>query len=209
MRAKLQNLSYRYFLAGVFYKRSHVGNPFLAGDNCACSKLARHGAETAVDFCLEPCRSGQLFGGMLAPPCGYLQGKLHEQRLVVHPQIFHGRVVHNCGYNLVSLHKLFEIFGRFLRQIAGYRGFFGAALGGLAAALLGAHYPKAGRALAQRAHTYNRELDAAERLARQGRVVIVAPESIEGMSTLKEDVQAIERLYQAGYHDAEQLRALE
>lgn len=78
-----------------------------------------------------------------------------------------------------------------------------------AAALLGARYPKAGRALAQRAHTYNRELDAAERLARQGRVVIVAPESIEGMSTLKEDVQAIERLYQAGYHDAEQLRALE
>jgi hypothetical protein len=75
---------------------------------------------------------------MLAPPCGYLQGKLHEQRFVVHPQIFHGRVVHNCGYNLVSLHKLFEIFGCFLRQIAGYRRFFGAALGGLAAALLGA-----------------------------------------------------------------------
>ncbi|WP_257468314.1 hypothetical protein [Bifidobacterium pseudolongum] len=39
-------------------------------------------------------------------------------------------------------------------------------------------------------------------------MVIVAPESIEGISTLKEDVQAIERLYQAGYHDAEQLRAL-
>ncbi|MEE1295486.1 MAG: DUF6363 domain-containing protein [Bifidobacterium sp.] len=56
-----------------------------------------------------------------------------------------------------------------------------------------------------RAATYNRELDQAERLAAAGKVTIVAPDSIAGKSTLKQDIPAIEGLYQKGLKDAEAL----
>ncbi|NEG69867.1 patatin-like phospholipase family protein [Bifidobacterium choloepi] len=74
--------------------------------------------------------------------------------------------------------------------------------------LLALSYPHAARALLQRAATYNREVDQAERLAAAGRVTILAPSSIAGMHTLKQDIPAIGRLYEQGLHDARALDVL-
>ncbi|KFI58129.1 patatin-like phospholipase family protein [Bifidobacterium choerinum] len=67
--------------------------------------------------------------------------------------------------------------------------------------LLRLRYPKAARALAHRAPSYNEELDLVERLARAGKACIVAPQSIDGMSTLTRDADAIGRLYRMGLAD--------
>lgn len=63
-------------------------------------------------------------------------------------------------------------------------------------------YPRAAKALAGRAHLYNRQLDLAKRYEEEGRVLIVAPDSIEGMKTLTTDKKAQDLLYQKGYMDA-------
>lgn len=73
--------------------------------------------------------------------------------------------------------------------------------------LLSVRRPAAGRALAARADTYNRQLDEAEAYARQGRLLIVAPDDIGGMKTLTRDVQEIRRMYGKGQRDAEAIRA--
>lgn len=70
-----------------------------------------------------------------------------------------------------------------------------------ASGLLALRYPGAARALLGRASMYNHELDNAERLVREGKMTIVAPDSIAGMHTLKQDVPAIEELYRKGVHD--------
>lgn len=75
--------------------------------------------------------------------------------------------------------------------------------------LLALSYPKAARSLLGRASTYNHEVDEAERLAAAGRVTILAPASIDGMSTLKQDIPAIERLYDQGFRDAAALDFLQ
>ncbi len=69
------------------------------------------------------------------------------------------------------------------------------------AALLRLRYPKAARALAHRAPSYNEELDLVERLERAGKACIVAPRSIDGMHTLTRDADAIARLYRMGLAD--------
>ena len=66
-------------------------------------------------------------------------------------------------------------------------------------------YPAIRKALAGRAELYNRQLDEAKNLERQGKVLILAPDSIEGMSTLKRDKGAILKLYEKGMKDAEAL----
>ena len=63
-------------------------------------------------------------------------------------------------------------------------------------------YPGAAVALASRADTYNRQLDLCKELEYQGRVLIVAPDTIGRMSTLTRDLRQIEAMYMRGRRDA-------
>lgn len=66
-------------------------------------------------------------------------------------------------------------------------------------------YPNAARALQNRAGRYNTQLDYAEELEKQGKVLILAPDSIGRMKTLSKDREAMEILYQKGYEDAKKI----
>ena len=70
------------------------------------------------------------------------------------------------------------------------------------ARLLLPSYPNAAKALFRRSGYYNRSLSICTRLEEEGKVLIVAPDSIEGMSTLSKDREVMEQLYQKGYQDA-------
>lgn len=74
------------------------------------------------------------------------------------------------------------------------------------AALIKRKYPKAAEALKNRYIRYNAQVDKAKEYAAEGKVLILAPDSLEGMSTLKRDATAMEKLYNKGYHDAEAIK---
>ena len=74
----------------------------------------------------------------------------------------------------------------------------------LAACIRHAH-PAAAKALCQRAQRYNESVALARMRARQGKVLIVAPEDTCGVDTLTKDKQALRRLYQMGYADAQKI----
>lgn len=76
----------------------------------------------------------------------------------------------------------------------------------LSSMMLAVRYPEAARALANRAHTYNVELNMCKRLEAQGKVRIIAPKSIDGLSTLTKDPDKIQNLYNRAYNDATTLR---
>ena len=61
------------------------------------------------------------------------------------------------------------------------------------------------RALARRAETYNRSLEEAKALETQGRLLILAPDTIEGLKTLSQDHGRLEALYWKGQADAERI----
>lgn len=61
-------------------------------------------------------------------------------------------------------------------------------------------FPQTYKALCKRAEKYNKALDELERIPES--VLICAPKDIEGMSTLRNNVPAMERLYRMGYADA-------
>ena len=67
-------------------------------------------------------------------------------------------------------------------------------------------YPKAAKGLASRAHTYNRQLQQAKKYEEEGRVLIIAPDTIEGMGTLTIDGEKQDLLYRKGMADAEAIR---
>lgn len=71
----------------------------------------------------------------------------------------------------------------------------------LFAKLLRLHYPRSARQLLLRAQRYNRAVAQAQELAQRGKVLLVAPASIEGMHTLTRDRQVLDHLYQRGYRD--------
>ena len=73
------------------------------------------------------------------------------------------------------------------------------------AGLLKHHYPKAAEAMMMRAERYNRELDLCKEYEKEGRVLLLAPDSIEGLNTLTKDQQVIKNLYAKGHRDAQQL----
>ena len=66
-------------------------------------------------------------------------------------------------------------------------------------------YPAAAQQLCQRAQRYNESVALARMLARQGKVLIVAPEDTCGVDTLTKDRQALRRLYEMGYADAQKI----
>ncbi|MBP3853954.1 MAG: patatin family protein, partial [Erysipelotrichaceae bacterium] len=63
-------------------------------------------------------------------------------------------------------------------------------------------YPKASRLLANRAQLYNRKLEEIIKMEKEGRVLVLAPDSIEGMGTLTKKEKPILQLYQKGYSQA-------
>ena len=68
-------------------------------------------------------------------------------------------------------------------------------------------YPAAAAKLCRRAQTYNTEVALAKEYAKQGKVLIVAPDDICGMNTLKRDSDALHRLYEKGYADGKKIKS--
>lgn len=68
-------------------------------------------------------------------------------------------------------------------------------------------YPQAAKKLCQRAQRYNKCVAFAQRCAKQGRALIVAPDDTCGISTLSRDADALRRLYKKGYQDGEKIMA--
>ena len=66
-------------------------------------------------------------------------------------------------------------------------------------------YPAAARSLCQRAKRYNDSVALARLLARQGKVLVVAPKDTFGVDTLTRDRDALEKLYREGYADGERI----
>ena len=62
-------------------------------------------------------------------------------------------------------------------------------------------YPKAEEGLLLRAERYNQSVAKAKELAKEGCVLIIAPEDISGVDTLKKNREALDRLYHAGFRD--------
>jgi len=70
------------------------------------------------------------------------------------------------------------------------------------ARLIAPSYPRIAEALCNRAGLYNLQLDVAKKYEREGKAIIVAPDSIGEMKTLTKDRAAIENLYAKGLRDA-------
>ena len=64
-------------------------------------------------------------------------------------------------------------------------------------------YPRAAEQLALRAQHYNEGIVLAQRLAAEGKVLIIAPDDVCGVKTLTRDQEALNKLYSKGLHDAE------
>lgn len=67
-------------------------------------------------------------------------------------------------------------------------------------------YPKAAQRLRGRAQRYNEGVAKATEYEKQGKLLIVAPESTDGVDTLTKDKEALQRLYQRGYRDGQAIR---
>lgn len=74
------------------------------------------------------------------------------------------------------------------------------------ARILSHKYPKAAEGMANRSHVYNSCVDMCEKLEEQGRVCIIAPDSIGNMKTLTKDKESIEDLYFKGYQNAKKIK---
>lgn len=66
-------------------------------------------------------------------------------------------------------------------------------------------YPEAAEKLCQRAQRYNEGVSAAQKYARQGKAIIIAPNDTCGVSTLKKDKVSLQRLYDKGYADGKKI----
>ena len=67
------------------------------------------------------------------------------------------------------------------------------------AKILERRYPAAAERLLNRYRTYNDEVALAKEYERDGQVLILAPESLYGLSTLSKSFEGLERMYRAGY----------
>ena len=68
-------------------------------------------------------------------------------------------------------------------------------------------YPLAAEKLCERARRYNEGVAKAQEYAKQGRALIIAPDDTCGVDTLRRDKDALHKLYQKGYHDAQRISA--
>jgi predicted patatin/cPLA2 family phospholipase len=67
-------------------------------------------------------------------------------------------------------------------------------------------YPRSAEKLLSRAERYNKSVILTQNYVKQGKAVIVAPDDISGMDTLSRSKEALQRLYEKGYHDAKIIR---
>ena len=67
-------------------------------------------------------------------------------------------------------------------------------------------YPHAAEQLALRAQHYNEGIALAQKLAAEGKVLIIAPNDTCGVKTLTRDQEALKKLYRKGMKDAERIR---
>lgn len=70
------------------------------------------------------------------------------------------------------------------------------------AAILRRHYPEAADKLLNRYKLYNDEVALAKRYEADGRVLILAPTDLYGLSTLHKNYEGMNRMYRRGYADA-------
>ena len=68
-------------------------------------------------------------------------------------------------------------------------------------------YPAAAEGLRRRAERYNRGVALAQDYARQGKLLIVAPDDTCGVRTLSRDRDALLRLYEKGLRDGQKIPA--
>ena len=68
-------------------------------------------------------------------------------------------------------------------------------------------YPLAAKKLEGKANLYNQSVSLARQYAAQGKLLIVAPDSTCGATTLKRNRDALLQLYQKGYRDGEKIPA--
>lgn len=68
-------------------------------------------------------------------------------------------------------------------------------------------YPQAAERLRLKAEQYNRSVMLAQSYAKQGKAIIIAPDDISGVDTISKNKEALQRMYQKGYHDAEMIKA--
>lgn len=73
----------------------------------------------------------------------------------------------------------------------------------LPARMLARSYPRAAERLLERYRTYNDSLEIAKTYAQLGKLLIVAPDDICGLSTLSKSREKLEILYQKGLRDAQ------
>ena len=66
-------------------------------------------------------------------------------------------------------------------------------------------YPLAAKRLCERAQLYNDEVALAQKYAKQGKVLIVAPDDTCGVDTIKRDKAALHRLYEKGCADGQKI----
>ena len=67
-------------------------------------------------------------------------------------------------------------------------------------------YPLAAERLSERAQRYNEEVALAQKYAKQGKVLIVAPDDTCGVDTLKRDKASLHHLYEKGYADGQKIK---
>ena len=75
------------------------------------------------------------------------------------------------------------------------------------AAILRRSHPTAAERLLNRSRTYNDEVALSKEYEKDGRVLILAPESLYGLNTLSKSYEGLERMYRAGYAAAEAIPA--
>lgn len=74
------------------------------------------------------------------------------------------------------------------------------------ARILWMKYPKAAESLRLRAERYNESVILAQNYVKQGKAIIVAPDDIAGVDTMVKNKEALQRMYEKGYHDAEMIK---
>ncbi len=71
------------------------------------------------------------------------------------------------------------------------------------AMVLDKKYPNFAKAMREHNELYNRSVEQALELERDGKVVIICPDDVLGVSTLTKDKEKLDALYKKGYADAE------
>ena len=67
-------------------------------------------------------------------------------------------------------------------------------------------YRLSAEALVGRADKFNAGVDRAKELAKEGKVLIIAPQSTHGVKTLTKDIDALNTLYESGYLDGGKIK---